>query len=124
MRFIITPATIIAIWACSAAQAQNAPKACDAECVQRLQQSLSDLQQRVRALEQASEDRLTTGSVGLPVVPVAPADTGPDNYWQTYVTNPPTLTPYVSALSCQRHEQIVTVPSEDGGTRQVNVRRC
>jgi hypothetical protein len=125
MRTLITPVTMIAIWiGCCAAQAQNAPKACDSECVQRLQQSLSDLQQRVRALERASEDRLTTGSVGLPVVPVAPAATGPDNYWETYIANPATLTPYISALACQRNEQTVTLPSEDGGTRQINVRRC
>ena len=60
MRIGIVSATIIAIWACSAAQAQNAPKSCDAECVQRLQQNISDLQQRVSALEQAME---TTGTV-------------------------------------------------------------
>jgi hypothetical protein len=108
---------MIAIWiGCCAAQAQNAPKACDAECVQRLQQNLSDLQQRVRALEQTNEDSLATGSVGLP--------TGRDIFTETFVTNPPTLTPYISALACQRHEQTVTVPAEDGGTRQINVRRC
>jgi hypothetical protein len=105
MRINIAPATIMAIWACSAAQAQNVPKSCDIEC----------LQQRVSALEQVMEDRLTTGTVGLP---------GPDVYSETFIPNPPTLTPYISALSCQRHLQTVTVPSEAGGTIQINVRRC
>jgi hypothetical protein len=112
MRFVITPATILLIWACSVAQAQNAPKTCDAECVQRLQQSLSDLQQRVSALEQQME---TTGTIGQP---------GPDVYTETFIANPATLTPYISELSCRRHEQTVIVPSEDGGIRQINVRRC
>ena len=116
MRTLITPLTTIAILlGCCVAQAQNVPKACDAECVQRLQQSISDLQQRVRALEQASEDRLTTGSVVLP---------GPDVSAFTYVPDPPTLTPYVWALSCQHHEQTGTVPSEGGGAQQITVRRC
>ena len=113
MRIGIVSATIIAIWACSAAQAQNAPKSCDAECVQRLQQNISDLQQRVSALEQAME---TTGTVS--------GATRPDISWEAYMPNPATLTPYISALNCQRHDQTVTVPSEDGGTRQINVRRC
>lgn len=68
--------------------------------------------------------RLTTGSVGVPIVSVAPAATGPDISWETYIPNPATLTPYISALNCQRTDQTVTVPSEDGGTRQINVRRC
>lgn len=114
MRIVIASATIVAIWACSAAQAQDGPKSCDIEC----------LKQRVSVLEQARDDRLTTGTVGVPVVSVAPAATGPDISWETYIPNPATLTPYISALNCQRHEQTVTVPSEDGGTRQVNVRRC
>lgn len=116
MRFIITPVTMIAIWACSAAQAQNAPKACDAECVQRLQQSISDLQQRVQVLEKEMDDQLRTGS--------NPANTGPYISWETDIPNPATLTPYISALNCQRHDQTVIVPSEGGGTSQVNVRRC
>jgi hypothetical protein len=113
MRFFITSATIIAICTCSAAYAQNAQKACDAECVQRLQQSISDLQQRVSALEQEGD---TTGTVS--------GATAPDIYWETYVPNPATLTPYISALNCQRHDQTVTVPSEGGGTSQISVRRC
>lgn len=28
------------------------------------------------------------------------------------------------ALSCQASQQIVTVPSEDGGVRQITIRRC
>jgi len=118
MRFFITTATIIAMWACSAAQAQNATKACDAECLRRLQQSLSDLQQRVSALEQARDDRLSTGSI------VSFPDTGPYISWETDIPDPGTLTPYISALNCRRHDETVTVPSEDGGTRQINVRRC
>jgi hypothetical protein len=97
------------------AQAQNIAKVCDAECALRLQQSISDLQQRVRALEQASEDWLTTRSVGLP---------GPDVSAFTYIPDPSTLTPYVWVLSCQHHEQTGMVPSEGGGTRQITVRRC
>lgn len=116
MRFVIIPATIIAIWTCSDAQAQNVPMACDAACVQRLQQSISDLQQRVQVLEKEMDDQLRTGS--------NPANTGPYISWETNIPNPGTLTPYISALNCQRHDQTMTVPSEDGGTRQINVRRC
>ena len=54
MRGVIASAAITVLLFCPVAQAQSAPNACDAECVQRLQQSLSDLRQRVRALEQAS----------------------------------------------------------------------
>jgi hypothetical protein len=28
------------------------------------------------------------------------------------------------ALSCQSSQQVVTVPSEDGGTREITIRRC
>ena len=116
MRTLIAPlATITVLLGCCVAQAQSVPKLCDAECIQRLQQSISDLQQRVRVLEQASEDRLTTGGVGLP---------GNDVSGFTYIPDPPTLTPYVWALSCQHHEQTGTVPSEGGGAQQITVRRC
>jgi hypothetical protein len=93
MRTLII-AIVIGI-GCCAAQAQNAPKACDTGC-----------------------------SVAVPVVAVAPANTGTEISSYYYMSNPPTLTPYVSALSCQHHEEVVTVPSEDGGTRQIFVRRC
>ena len=43
---------------------------------------------------------------------------------ETFIPNPPTLTPYVSALACQHYEQTVTVPTEGGGTQQIVVRRC
>ena len=112
---VVSLTTIPILIGCGVAQAQNIPKVCDAECVLRLQQSVSDLQQRVRALEQASEDQLTTESVGRP---------GPDVSAFTYVPDPPTLTPYVWALSCQHHEQTGTVPSEGGGAQQITVRRC
>ena len=117
MRRFVRPIILAAILALVAgvAQAQNIPKVCDAECVLRLQQSVSDLQQRVRALEQASEDQLTTESVGRP---------GPDVSAFTYTPDPSTLTPYVWALSCQHREQTGTVPSERGGTQEITVRRC
>jgi hypothetical protein len=125
MRNLIAPVTTIVILiGCCAAQAQNAPRTCDAECMQLLQQSISDLQQRVGALEQAGKDRLATGSVDLAVVPVAPVATGSDFFAYTYIPDPPSLTPYVWALSCQHHEQTGIVPSEGGGTQQITVRRC
>ena len=114
---VVSLTTIPILIGCGVAQAQNIPKVCDAECVLRLQQSVSDLQQRVRALEQASEDQLTTESVGRP---------GPDvsAFTYTYTPDPSTLTPYVWALSCQHREQTGTVPSERGGTQEITVRRC
>ncbi len=114
MRFVVIPVTIIAIWAGTAAQAQNVPKLCDVAC----------LEQRVSALEQARDDRLTTGAVAIAVLPVAPAATETYTYWDTYIPNPATLTPYTSAIICLHSEQSVTVPSEAGGTSQINVRRC
>jgi hypothetical protein len=130
MRFFITSATIIAIWACSAAQAQNTPKSCDMECLQQRLNALEQarsvpnscdiacLEQRVTALEQArDDDRLTTSSI-------VSGPAGPYISWETDIPDPATLTPYISALNCRRTDQIVTVPSEDGGTRQINVRRC
>ena len=119
MRTLIAPLTTITIlWGCCVAQAQSVPKLCDAECKQRLQQSISDLQQRVRVLEQESDNRLTTGNVA------APAATGPDISTFTFIPDPATLTPYIWALSCQHHEQTGTVPSEGGGAQQITVRRC
>ena len=114
MRIVLAPVAMIAIWACCAAQAQNVSRSCDLEC----------LNQRVTALERARDDRLTTGSVGLPVVPVAPPATGPNIFSEAFIPNPATLTPYISALDCQHHEQAATVPSEGGGTQQINVKRC
>jgi len=124
MRSVIASAAVTVMLLCPVAQAQNAPKGCDAECVQRLQQTILNLQQRVNALEQAKDDRLTTGSVGLPVVPVAPADTGPDLYNETFIRNPASLTPYISAIGCQHREQTGVVPSEGGGIQQITVNRC
>jgi len=95
MRTLIMPVAIAIVIGCCAAQAQNAPKACDTGC-----------------------------SAAVPVVAVSPANTGTQISTYTYMPDPPTLTPYVSALSCQHHEEVVTVPTENGGTQQVTVRRC
>lgn len=41
----------------------------------------------------------------------------------TYVT-PITVAPPPAALTCHRSEQVVTVPAEEGGTRDIRITRC
>jgi hypothetical protein len=55
-------------------------------------------------------------------------------YWPTYSTQPVAedagyvpadpIIPPPPALSCERNREVVTVPSEAGGTRQITVTRC